>query len=648
MLLFKSRVKMPENKMLEAALLLAEAGFYVFPCAAGTKRPACKNGVHDATRDMDQIRQWWAEDPRFNIAVSPSRSGCFVLDVDPPLGAETLFALELEQGLLPRTLTIQTPRGGLHKWFKGECKSTVGTLGPNLDTRGGIDGESVGYVLMPPSIINGKEYTYEDATIGISVAPGWIAEQCGRTRHEPAQAASSVELDTAGNVERARNLLQRYRAEGHVAIEGAGGDDLTYRVCAEILNLGLTAEKTWHTLLEEWNPACIPPWSEDELEQKVRNAAEYAQNDQGAWAVPSGQELFGAFALSEACIQTSDKKISRFYPLALDDVDAFAEPAWLIPGLIPKGGTVQITGPQKSFKTFLALEMALGVASGSETFGHRPLIAPVVYVAGENAAAIALKHVPAWRLAHAHEGPLPFFIVPNMPRAAETAEIEELIREIKAREIAPAVVVIDTATRALRGLDENSAKDMGIFSAACEHIQRELDCTVIVIRHTGKDAARGGRGSNVIEGDFDTVLAVERHEKSMFVALTVKEQRNAAEREEPFAFEGQVVGPSLAFKEIAVEAYRRATRPEDVYSPSKIGAALRGMGAIGVGRAVTTSVLATHLVPLLQDESPEDRATGLSRAGRALKALSRGQFLAGYTFGDGAGLRWCLPDAPGE
>ena len=45
-------------------------------------------------------------------------------------------------------------------------------------------------------------------------------------RDQPHHASSGVELDTAGNVERARNLLQRYRAEGKVAVEGAGGNRL--------------------------------------------------------------------------------------------------------------------------------------------------------------------------------------------------------------------------------------------------------------------------------------------------------------------------------------------------------------------------------------------------------------------------------------
>lgn len=626
---------------LDAALDYASRGFAVFPCAPDSKRPACANGVNDATTDEIQIRKWWESDPSFNIAVSPDRSGCFVLDEDPPLGAETLASLEMEHGLLPRTLTFQTPRGGFHYWFRGSCASSVGTdragLGPKLDTRG-----QGGYVVMAPSTVDGKPYTQLNE-LEIADAPGWIAAAVARRkeRHENA----GVETDLDSNIARAETWCRNAVAVGDVAYEGSGGNDRTYRAACTLRDFGLSAQRVLEVLSGSWNPHCVPPWQTDALEEIVEHACEYAQNETGAWAVAPIAETYRSFV--ESCqwlhdTQADNSSPSRFRPLALTETDAFKEPTWILPGLIPAQGTVQITGKQKSFKTFLALDMALGIATGVKTFGQVPASAPVVYVAGENASAIALKHVPAWRLAHGQENELPFWIVPNMPRANLDTEINELIKEVRKAHILPAVVVIDTATRALRGLDENSAKDMGLFSAACEHIQRELGCTVIVIRHTGKDESRGGRGSNVIEGDFDTMLSVERHEKSMLVAMTVKEQRNAAEREEPFTFEGTVVGPSLVFHEISQDAYRRATRSEDVYEPARVGTTLRGLKAFTEASAVTTHALAATLAPIAQGDTAEDHAAAVRRTEKALKALARGR-LGGYVEGAGPTLRWFLP-----
>lgn len=610
----------------------------MFPCVPLGKEPATTNGFKDATRDPEIIRAWWTTNPNYNIGVSPDHTGMYVLDVDPPRGAETLASLELEHGLLPRTLSFKTPRGGLHHWFKGKCSSSVGTdkrgLGSKLDTRG-----YGGYVLLPPSRTTDGTYEQLNET-EIANGPAWIAAELGRKREEHA-AASDVDLDLPANIARAESLLHQYVTNGDVARKGAGADDRTYQLACEVLNLGLSPARGYDCIWRIWAPHCHPG-SADQPEyvsafiaRKIKHASRYSQNEAGAWAVAPGAEIFADFAASVA-EQSESISRSRYYPFELSDTDSFQPPEWLIPNLIPKRGTVQITGEQKSFKTFLALDMVLSLAAKGE---------PIVYIAGENASALVLKHVPAWCLGNNNVAELlPFRVVREMPHAAQPDEMIEFVREIKHVDLKPSVVVIDTATRALRGLDENSAKDMGQFSAACEMIQRELDCTVIVIRHTGKDASRGSRGSNVIEGDFDTILAVERQKdeqdrKLMFCTLTVREQRNAAELEKPFAYEMTPIGPSLVPREISTAEHASMTRREDPFSRQRAGSALVRLSATGGERAVSTYVLAMELTPPIPGESPEQHDAAIKRVERTLKIRARTS-LAGYVSGEGSAMRW--------
>lgn len=645
--------------MLDAALSWASKGYYVFPCLPLSKEPATTNGFMDATTDPEIIRAWWTQNPFYNIGVSPSRSGMFVVDIDPPRGEDTLAELELQHGMLPATLCFRSPRGGRHLWFRGRCPSSVGTdrrgLGPKLDTRG-----HGGYVLLPPSHVtyeNGHEGVYSQyGTEEIADGPAWIAEIIGRRREEHS-AASDVELDNPAALERADVLLHGYVRDNDIAVSGAGGNDRTYQLACEVLNLGLRPGTAYDRIRRIWNPACEPPWDDDELATIVSNAADYSQNDLGAWAVKPGSETFADFARTFGSNAESEADSrSRYYPYELTDVEAFEPPEWLIPDLIPKRGTVQITGKQKSFKTFLVLDMVLGIAAGCTTFGSIPESAPVIYIAGENASQLALAHVPAWCMANDQMPELlPFRIVREMPHAAQPDEMIEFVREIKKLDIRPAVVVIDTATRALRGLDENNAKDMGQFSAACEMIQRELECTVIVIRHTGKDVARGGRGSNVIEGDFDTILFVDRKEddsfepphKTMFVTLTVKDQRNAAEREEPFAFEMVPLGQSLIARPISAGELKDATRKEDPFDRPRIGAVLTKLGAISPERSLSTYVLATELTPQVQSESREEYSAAVKRVERALRKRAKTS-LAGYCAGEGSSLAWFAAPLEGD
>ncbi|MEG7689013.1 hypothetical protein U2044_15580, partial [Listeria monocytogenes] len=75
----------------------------------------------------------------------------------------------------------------------------------------------------------------------------------GRDR-EAVGADEGLALDQPSAVSRGTQLLKNYVDAGHIAVEGAGGDERTYSICAEILNLGLSQEKALDLLEEIWNP----------------------------------------------------------------------------------------------------------------------------------------------------------------------------------------------------------------------------------------------------------------------------------------------------------------------------------------------------------------------------------------------------------
>lgn len=643
-----------QSELHRAALAWVEAGFAVFPCVPQGKAPATAHGLNDATTDPFQINSWWEENPSYNVGVSPARSAMFVLDVDPPLGAETLNSLESEHGALPPTLAIRTPRGGLHYWFTGSCPSSVGTdrrgLGPKLDTRG-----EGGYVLVPPSVVvyPGKKiegtYGYETDTNEIAEGPGWIARRVHsiRDRHE---AADSFELDTPSAIERARVFLSELAARGSVAIEGKGGDDHTYQTAASVLALGVSPRVAWELLRDHWNPYCIPPWDEDELATKVQNAADYMQNDIGAWAVAPAEETFAAFAgmeQNDAPAGSADKR-ARFYPRDEAEQDTLPEPTWLIKDMLPADSVALLYGPPGSWKSFLALDIALTLSSGIARYGA-PERSPVdtVYVAAEGARGIVRLRRPAWRMAHHIDRPLPFYAIDTMPTFSHAADAIALIEAIKARGLSPRLLVIDTVARAMAGMNENDAQDVGEFIEALDMLKRALGCTVLAIHHSGKDHDRGARGSSAFLGGVDTMLEVKAHHASRALALHVRKQKDADEAETPWTFEGHVVGPSLVFFETDTDTHRKLTKSEDAYSTVKVGAALRELKATSEVAAVSSLVLATHLTPLIMDETPEERNRAIARTSRSIVALSESK-LQGYSIGSGKSLKWMLSDGVQE
>ncbi len=160
-------------RMMAAALDLAAAGWEVFPLVENTKRPLTAHGVKDATTDADTIRAWWERNPEANLGLAPG-ADLLVLDVDTKHGIDghdTLTGLEFVHGELPPTRTTETPSGGWHLYFKKPPELRIKN---RVNVRSGLDVRTLGgYLVAPPSVIDGKPYRWlNDAPM--ADAPPWL------------------------------------------------------------------------------------------------------------------------------------------------------------------------------------------------------------------------------------------------------------------------------------------------------------------------------------------------------------------------------------------------------------------------------------------------------------------------------------------
>jgi hypothetical protein len=142
---------------LRQALAYAARGWPVFPCNAGQKTPATPHGHHDATTDPKQITAWFTRNPHWNLAVATGAPGPDVLDVDEHGSAGNGYAAFVslsKAGLLDGAAAfVRTPSGGLHAYFRGSDQRNGHLPKHHLDFR-----SRGGYVLAPPSWIDGKPY----------------------------------------------------------------------------------------------------------------------------------------------------------------------------------------------------------------------------------------------------------------------------------------------------------------------------------------------------------------------------------------------------------------------------------------------------------------------------------------------------------
>jgi len=612
----------------EAARNFAAAGYPIFPCLPDSKRPATETGFHESTTDLDQIDKWWSV-ADYNVALCPEDCGWAVIDAD--VGSAPL--------VLPSTYSVRTPRGGHHYYFMGSIRSTVGKLAPHVDTRGRL-----GYVLVPPSIVEGKPYVATDDREPEPL-PHWVHDTLDRS-DRPLPGAPE-RIDEGGQLARARTHLAHLVELGQVAVSGRGGNSRTYRLACDLRDLGCSPEKSVELLAEIWNPACIPPWDIEDLHRLATNANSYGQNEPGAHTIAAPAEVFADAVAKLLAEPQTEAKRSRFHMEDENEMEEGKEQSWLIQNLIPAAGTVLFYGPSRSFKSFIALAIALCASTNTAFCGAQiSACGPVFYGALEGQTGTKKKRRRAWKLVNGlNNKPLLNFFVGLAPHMAFAAEVQAFGDEIKRRSALvgapPSLIVIDTLSKAMLGLDDNSATDANRFVMFCDSLVETFGCSVIAIGHTGKDTTRGHRGSGALHAGMDTVIEIKRQGETNSIEIWAQKHKDA---EDGFLFatmEGKDVGGTLVFQHTTAAEHAAGTRKHDPYDRQAVGAALKALGG-----AVTSTVLAEALTPALASESAEERQAAIAKAARALASSARpGGPLEAYATRTGRELLWSLPSS---
>ena len=210
---------------------------------------------------------------------------------------------------------------------------------------------------------------------------------------------------------------------------------------------------------------------------------------------------------------------------------------WLIDGVLPVGAFSALYGPPGSFKSFIALDIAHAIATGTAWMGREVNEAgAVLYIAGEGFGGIGAR-IKALKIHHQTEAGAPIYVVRHQLNLRSSIEdfnalvlaIEQLVQQsgIEFKQI-----VIDTLARAFGGGNENSSEDMGAFITACGRIQQIVqDCGLMILHHSGKDATKGLRGHSSLLGAVDTELELLRFEESMKGIVTISKQKDGADND---------------------------------------------------------------------------------------------------------------------
>lgn len=86
--------------------------------------------------------------------------------------------------------------------------------------------------------------------------------------------------------------------------------------------------------------------------------------------------------------------------------------------------------------------------------------------------------------------------------------LEQLVAAIRARDVDPALIVVDTQARATVGTDENDNSAMGKVMDGLSALSERYACPVVTVHHTGKDPTRGARGASAVKAALDFEVQV--------------------------------------------------------------------------------------------------------------------------------------------
>ena len=150
-------------------------GLKIFPVIENKKEPLISAWQLDCSCDKLQISYWLENAKNCNWGLPCSQNDLFVLDIDVhnQNGFVSMKKLLNDIGVKEiNTLCQRTPSGGLHMIFKSddELKKVLNTSN-SFENYKGIDIRTDGYILVYPSKIDEKEYSFVNTQQNINEMP---------------------------------------------------------------------------------------------------------------------------------------------------------------------------------------------------------------------------------------------------------------------------------------------------------------------------------------------------------------------------------------------------------------------------------------------------------------------------------------------
>ena len=401
--------------------------------------------------------------------------------------------------------------------------------------------------------------------------PDWLAEYIiPPGEKDPNSDIPVIELDLPGSTAEAMAFLRA----AEPAIEGQNGDDHTYMTIQRLRDFGLSEEGMFEALDKSgWNERCDPPWSDGELDSKIRNAWAYGQNRPGIKSPEyQVQCLTQARPAGGYAATISDADIAeRFHPTAhltvvVDNTAVEVDPEipqdvyedgehdpneseeeqniwegfeefrdnpeireYVVADWLIDYGITHLIAKRGTGKSTIALDIACHIACDMEWCGTP--VAPgwkVIYICGEDTQGMRLN-CRAWCAEHVGISPTNerFRIANNVISLNNDTILNQRIAEMmdwvgldEDGEPNRAVVILDTWQRATSGESKNDDAAMEAAIKRAERVARHVHGPLLSLVHPPKDGRMTVVGAGVQENTTSGLWKLEKDKAGVNSPLT--------------------------------------------------------------------------------------------------------------------------------
>lgn len=227
-----------------------------------------------------------------------------------------------------------------------------------------------------------------------------------------------------------------------------------------------------------------------------------------------------------------DPEPLRIVPVSQVSAGESSEPAWLIERLWAAQAVGLIGGSPKSCKSWLALEMAIAVASGRPclgSFAPGPTGPVLLYAAEDSPRQVRarLEGLAEFRGIDFSTLDVRLVLEPSL-RLDLPADLRRLDTAVAA--LRPRLLVLDPFVR-LHRIDENSAAEVSSFLADLRALQRRYEMAIVLVHHTrkanGEATGQALRGSSDLHAWGDSNLYLRRNGDGLLLSMEHRWARSA-------------------------------------------------------------------------------------------------------------------------